>query len=304
MSIKLTFSITILQAVALLGQSDDKRAAFDAASVRPSVVASALGFRARASGGPGTPDPARFVGENLNLVMLVSKAYGVQHWQLSTPNWLGTTMFDITATIPEGATKHEFELMLQNLLADRFNLKVHWEEREMPVHELVIAKNGHKMRQSAEAPLDPSAGAAPLPAQVGGLPKRDIEGYPELAPDRPGMAMMGGRARMQAIQETMTHFASTLSGLVRGPVVDETHLDGKYDFGLYWGTQDSPRIPPAPSNAAPGEQREPAGIDSNFGSGPTIVEALRTQLGLNLEKKKGKVPVLVVDHIDRSPSPN
>jgi len=63
-------------------------------------------------------------------VSLILGAYGIEPYQLSAPDWTLTTLFDLRATVPEGATKEQFRLMLQNLLADRFKLKVHHETRK------------------------------------------------------------------------------------------------------------------------------------------------------------------------------
>jgi len=114
------------------------------------------------------------------------------------------------------------------------------------------------------------------------------------------MMMMGGRARMQAMNETMEHFAGSLSGQLRGPVQDSTGLTGKYDLAMYWSTSDSPGRAMMPASTA----GTGAAVEPDYSSGPTIFVALKDQLGLTLEKKKGPVKVLVVDHFEKLPTAN
>ncbi len=97
-------------------------------------------------------------------------AYGVKTYQISGPAWLDTERFDIVAKVPQGATKDDVKLMLQNLLADRFKLTLHREKKDMPMYALLVAKNGPKLKESppddpnandaAPAPLDPNRGDA------------------------------------------------------------------------------------------------------------------------------------------------
>lgn len=297
MHFRLIYVIPALLGLAAYGQTPAEQPSFEVASVRQSVTDPMKGIMVRASGGPGSKDPTRFTTLNFSLSNLVTMAYGINHWQLSAPELdRSREMFDVAATVPEGATKEQFQLMLQRLLAERFGLKVHWDTKEMPLYELVVAKNGPKFKESKGEKEDPAA----EPAKPFGPPKRDSEGYPEMAPGRSGTIMMSGRARMQTMHETMEHFAGMMSGQVRGPVKDATGLTGKYDIAIYWSTSESPRAA-APAASAVGGT---ASAEPDYSSGPTIFEALRDQLGLTLEKKKGPVKVLVVDHFEKLPTPN
>jgi uncharacterized protein (TIGR03435 family) len=90
-------------------------------------------------GGPGTGDPGRVSIENYPLESLILEAYDIRTFQITGPDWLignfGPTAarFDVTATIPPGATREQFRQMLQDLLAKRFKLAIHHEMKEMPV---------------------------------------------------------------------------------------------------------------------------------------------------------------------------
>ena len=97
------------------------------------------------------------------------------------------------------------------------------------------------------------------------------------------MAMIGGRARMRASSESMEDFARKLMGQLQQPVTDTTGLTGEYDFSLYW------------------DAGTPA---AELDSAPTLIQALQDQLGLKLESAKGKVDVLVIDHVEKIPTDN
>ena len=76
-------------------------------------------------GGPGANDPRLFLSENNTLFDMVARAYRIPFYRLSAPDWTLDTRFDLMALVPEGVTKEQFPMMLQNLLVDRFKLKVH-----------------------------------------------------------------------------------------------------------------------------------------------------------------------------------
>jgi uncharacterized protein (TIGR03435 family) len=102
-------------------------------------------------GGPGTPDPGQITYKDIALSTLITEAYGVRSDQVSGPGWPYTQCFDIIAKVPEGATPEQCKLMLQNLLAERFNLQFHHESRILPVYALTVAKSGLKMKDSSKA---------------------------------------------------------------------------------------------------------------------------------------------------------
>ena len=128
---------------------------FDAASVKPA----AGGRYVEPSGGPGTKDPGRIHYANMSLQNLLLMAYDIQVFQLAGPNWLDTERFDIDAVLPADSTAAQFHAMLRNLLANRFQLQMHRETRDVSGYDLVAAKGGAKVKPSATdlaAPPDPS----------------------------------------------------------------------------------------------------------------------------------------------------
>jgi uncharacterized protein (TIGR03435 family) len=249
-------------------------------------------------GGPGSKDPIQYTCQNMDLSGFVTIAYGTSYYQLTAPDWMRTARFDLRAKVPEGASKDQFKLMLQSLLADRFKLAVHHETREIGKYDLVVARNGPKLKPAGEpqAPKD----APNEPPRAPGPPQRDKDGYPILSASRPGMAMMNGKARMYEPGITMEMLAGRLSGQMGKPVTDATGLQGKYEVSLYWSAE----MMRAPPIAAPGGAPIPVASTPDGDSGPTLQQAVQDQLGLRLEPKKGPADFLVVDHMEKAPTEN
>jgi uncharacterized protein (TIGR03435 family) len=142
--------------------------------------------------------------ENVSLKRLIGMAYGVadgRDYLLKGPDWMATEDFDIFAKFPPGTSDSQVLLMLQRLLDERFQLKLHRESHEFPVYALVIDKRGSKLRLTA----------------------------------RPGpyrFSARGGHAIGQSV--TLAQFADRLSKEVGRQVVDFTGLTGQFDLTLDW----------------------------------------------------------------------
>jgi len=151
----------------------------------------------------------------------------VKNYQIVGPSWLDTERFDINATLPPETTKQQFQVMLQNLLAERFKLTIHRETKELPAYVLTVGKGGPKMKESE--PMAPGAEAEAAAAPPGPLPVRPQmgpDGFPVMPPGRPGLftMMMPGRARMMGQRQTMQDLANRLTGQLNRPVTDATGL--------------------------------------------------------------------------------
>jgi uncharacterized protein (TIGR03435 family) len=159
--------------------------------------------------------------------------------------------------------------MMQAMLAERFQMKVHPEQKEMSLYDLVVAKGGFKLKDAD--PNNPYANG--------------IKGIDGIA--RPGMMMVGnGRLTAQAIP--MSNLASYLAQMLHKQVIDKTGLAGKYDIVLKWQPDEMP-----------GESHETTGGETL----PSIFTVLQEELGLRLDAVKGPVDVIVVDHVEM-PSEN
>jgi uncharacterized protein (TIGR03435 family) len=263
------------------------------------------------SGGPGSKDPTRVNSESVSMSELLMRAYDVKRYQITGPAWMDTERFSISAKVPEGATKEQFLLMLQNLLAERFKMVVHREQKEMPVLELQIAKGGSKMKDTTNAP-PPDVPEAPPPGSGPIRMRMDAEGYPVPPPGRTVMMFMNGRGRYQAVQQPIDNLVSMISNQLGKPVIDATGLKGKYDFTLSFamtlgmapaGAMIGPPPPPGGGGGGGGGP-EPAGGGPDVDSGPALPGALQQQLGLKLESKKGMVDIVVVDRAEKVPTEN
>jgi len=209
---------------------------------------------------------------NMPLKYFIKAAYGVQNAQIAGgPPWLDSQLFDVVAksdqaVAAEGkdwtpAQRRSFELRgmlpLQNLLADRFGLKVHFEDRETAVYALVVAKGGPKLQ------------AAGTIKDIYGSTSAGIRG---LGP--------GQLAAMQSTTDQLARFLDAFSSKELGrPVVDKTGLTTTYDFRLQWT--------PDPVGAS----------DEAGSAGASLFTALQDQLGLRLEAQKAPVRTLVIDHV-------
>lgn len=249
---------------------------FDVASIRQSPVADSY-----VVGGFFSPHSSLLRLTNFDVRNLLSMAYGVRWDQIrGLPDW--GVMFNIEARSDSAADERlaklskaqellEDQHMLQVLLADRFKLKVHWETREGPTYNLVVAKNGPKLRETRNEP--------PSPEEVKGWGGQPVPRLYQQGDSNVGFDFIANGCSMEDI-------VGMLAEQFGRPVSDKTGLTGKYDFTLrYHGIRLSDR---------PADDLDPV---------PTLDTAIQDQLGLKLLPAKGPIQILVVDHIER-PSEN
>lgn len=282
---------------------------FEVASVKPSVRGPGADGICR--GGPGTGDPTRFTCRYVPLKRLIVRAFGLRPFQVAAPDWTEDQRFDIQAAVPAGTMKEQFQAMLQKLLIDRFHLAFHREPREMTRYDLLVAEGGPKLKEAQDT-AEPPEEAAPGPP---GLPNRpamkkwpvDKDGYPVVRTQ--GWSTVDGMARFYQPHGGLEGLLLMLEMRMEKPVADATGLKGSYEIEMHW-VGESPIS--GQMRAAMAQARANAGVSpaaqetaSDPGPrGPTIQQALRDQLGLKLELKKGPVETLVVDHADKVPTEN
>ena len=273
------------------GQSNNSTLSFEVASIKPSPPPDGRGLTMGCH-----RDPGRSVCTNIHVDWLISMAYGVSSDQISGLSG-DTGSYEVAVKLPPGATREQIALMWQDLLAERFKLKVHRESKEVQGYALVVAKGGSKMQVAAEAQRAtdaPPPSLAPAGPVTG--PRLGSDGFPELRPGM-SMAMMGNKARWREAAATTERIASVLSAQMRQPVVDATGLEGKYAFTLSWvaGSLSAGR-----GAAAAGQPEGGALIaDASDPDGQLLTDAIQSQLGLRLEPKKVPVQMLVVDHVEK-----
>jgi uncharacterized protein (TIGR03435 family) len=306
-----TLAWLLLYSTAAFGQASEKKLEFDVASVR---VSTPPGPQMRGMrGGPGSNDPTRFTVSFTNFQGLLIYAYGLRYDQIAGPPWQTAEYYDITAKVPEGATKTQFQDMFQNLLLDRFNMTVHFEKRDFTAYELTVAKGGLKMKEfvpDPKAPEDRLPNGMPVYA-----PLSFKDGFPVLAPGNSpalGGIDVNGRmlytARQRSIDDIAERVIESALALQNGQapgspggqgvrVVDKTGLTGKYDFHLQFAQAIPSLVEP---NPPPGADY----LDSISEPAPDIAAAVQQQLGLTLTKGKVTVDVLVIDHAEKVPTDN
>jgi len=288
---------------------------FDAASVKAVNLASHPTFGN--SGGPGTTNPGRIHLCCVGMFSLAMRAYDVAIDQIGGPAWImdnmGPNLYQLDATMPADTTKAQFQIMMQRLLADRFHLTVHHETRNSPGYDLVVAKDGPKLKESAPRP-DAVVPGAPQ------NPKRGADGTSILPPGPQMVTSLGrGMVWVQAQEKPISDLLKGMGSLIaqslgadptdfaprKARVTDKTGLTGKYDFTLEFSCQGcrglGANLPiPAGGGAGDSPTADPGGSGL-----PNIFTALEKQLGLRLEKTRDvPLDVIVVDRVDKVPTAN
>ena len=310
-AVRATCLIVGIACACALGQEASKRLEFEVASVKPSPPPGTGPMRFGIQGGPGSSDPGRLTCSHATLSYLLTYAYDVRRNQISgTQEWMDRDMFDVAAKVPEGATKEQVRTMLQNLLIDRFRLAAHRETKEMPIYALIVAKGRPKVEPAENAapattPKPDAAPSAPVRLQMGpdGCPEVRVPPGASSAMSKGFMIFMNGRACLTASSQTMTWLAEQLTPRLGRLVVDMTGLKGEYAFRLRFdpggAAAPGPMAPPPPGKgdtaARPVPDTEPF---------PDVFAAVQEQLGLKLESRKGPVDLLVIDHLEKTPTEN
>jgi uncharacterized protein (TIGR03435 family) len=223
---------------------------FEVASIKPSQQAQPTGTQ----GGGVRPAPGgrRYVGTSLPLTSYLYVAYQVKPQQITGgPGWVDTELYDLNAEAEKPSSIEDLHIMLQNILSERFKLRFHYETKEMLAYVLTLDKGGPKNLK-----LNPAASGGDV------LLDRTTE---EL-----------GREKWSAHCASMNFFIWRFSAWFDRPFINQTSLEGCFDFELTF-TREPPLAVPQ------GNPNDLASVDA---SGPTPFDALRQQLGLKLQSKK------------------
>jgi uncharacterized protein (TIGR03435 family) len=287
--------------------------AFEVASIKPAAPMGSGPMRIGVRN-----DGAMVTYSNMSLTSLVQNAYRVKDFQVTGPEWMSSTRWDISAKLPDGASKDDAPDMLQGLLKERFKVNLHQEKKDHPIYALVVGKSGSKLK-AAEVTAD--AGPAGPPRAAGGEGGRfqttvaagsGGHGGP---PAGNGMMMRmgpnGGHIESKAV--TVTRFAEMISRFMDRPVVDQTGIAGNYDFALDFsqeemagamsqmrGTMMAGGMPP-PGHVAPSASG-PEG-PPNAPEGGSVFQSIQ-QYGLKLEPKKAPMDIITIDSAEKTPTEN
>jgi len=227
----------------------------------------------------------------------IGMAYRLRSYQIQGPDWMAEQRFDLAATLPAGSSTAQFSDMMQTLLAERFNLKLHHEKKEFPVYVLEVAKTPLKLQASKP---DPNADAADKSvANVTG--SGSAQGVSVNLGQ--GSSYTFANNRFEATKLTMMQFAGNLERFVDRPIVDMTGLDGRYDFGLDV-TEEDYRLMLIRAGVNSGVVLPPAALRLlETGSPVSLFDALQ-KLGLKLDARKAPLDVVVVDEARKTPTDN
>lgn len=258
-------AVCVLVAARLLAQAPAK--------ISPDLQFDVASFKlsnAQGRGGGIRPAPGgqRYQATNVPINLMIQVAYRVKADQIiGGPDWLKTDRYDMEAKAEKPSTADELHVMLMNLLVDRLQLKFHHETREMAMYALTVGKDGPKLTPHEAANAS----------------------EPWIDQQQPKFLHM----KWNATCVPMDYVAYRLATLLDRPVVDLTKLTGSYDFTLEYTRE----LPPGFSEGTKINGEDP---DT---SGPSLFEAVRKQLGLELKAQKGPVDVVVIDHAEK-PSAN
>ena len=217
-----------------------------------------------------TTEPGRLIVVNNPVANLIGNAYG-NHKFVGAPEWIESDRYDLEAKAAGSPDNKQMMQMLQVLLADRFRLQIHPEQREETVYHLVVARGGLRLQKKTNENC----------VQVDRT-------HPGEAPSNPcgnnWLRSNGNHFHWTVVNNDMQHLVGALSVASGHPVLDKTDITGTFNLDLEF------------AGSRPDSE---AAIDPSV---PSIFAAL-DQLGLKLEPAKGMVDVLVIDHIER-PTPN
>ena len=207
------------------------------------------------------------------LHALIADAYAVKEYQISAlPSWADSLKFNILAESPgaDEPSQDQARLMLQSLLADRFQVKFHRESKELPVYHLVESKTSKKFTPAAAD-----------------------ETFSWKLTQEPG-----GPMRSKATKESIGDFVQLVGVSADRPVIDKTGITGYIDYDIL--------IEP-PGGLRPSAEGEGKGQGGKRvipeDTNRAIISAVTDQLGLKLEPAKDTVDILVIDSVDK-PSAN
>ena len=280
---KLALTICLAAAVAVVVLAQDKTPTFEVASVKANKSGESNG---RLQGLPG----GRVQATNMPVRPIITFAYQIAGYQLiGGPGWLASDRYDLNAKMEEnvsttpavpGATApNPMQLALQNLLEDRFKLKVHRETREMDIYALVLARPGGSPGPGMKPTTTDCAAVAAAAAAAAREGKPPI---PFGAPGQPLCGIQGNTGKIRFGGLPARSFPAAFSGPAGRMVVDRTGLTGRWDFELTFAVEArGPDAPPADPNA------------------PSLFTAIQEQLGLKLDATKARVDVMVIDRIEK-----
>ena len=282
-------------AILLIGPLLAQSPQFEVASVRPFAprpeqVAAGLHF-----------DGAQVRGVGLSLRDYLATAYRFKATLISGPDWTATERYDISATLPDGGTKAQVPEMLQALLADRFQVKLHKEKKEYPIFALVLAKGPSKLK---ELPPDPNEDKVnDEPVGMANVATIAVVGNGVSVKYARGASFSVGNNRIEVTKLPLWVFCRNLERYSDRQIVDMTGLTGSYTFAVDVSAEDymAMMIRSAVLRGANIMAEAQKLLDATPAS--ALSDALQ-QVGLKLESRRAPLDIIVIDSALKTPTAN
>jgi uncharacterized protein (TIGR03435 family) len=245
--------------------------------------------------------PARFDATNVPAGLLLRQALQKPDYQIvGLSGWADTERYSINAKAPDGTPPAAMNVLLLNLLKDRFGLATHLETRELPVFNLVMARADGRLGPdlkptSAECRAILAERAAVMKTAAAGGPPPPLPSFPGPNDPLPCGFLRTPPGSMAGSGRPIAQIVPTLADFVGRPVIDKTGLTDRYDFSLKFIPTGRVAGPFGPPPGAP----EPV-VDPDA---PSLFTALQEQLGLRLDNARGPVEVVVIDRFEK-PTPD
>jgi uncharacterized protein (TIGR03435 family) len=281
--------LAILLASSALAQSPQ----FEVASIKPFD----LSAQGQVLGGLRV-DGAQIRAAGLSLRDLLAMAYKIKATLISGPDWTASTRFDISATLPAGTTPAQLPEMVQALLADRFQMKVHKDKKEFPIYALLVAKGGLKMKESppsSDADKDEPKTARGVTTTGAGNGINVNYGN--------GSSYTFANNRFEAHKLTMAMFAGNLERFADRQIVEMTGLTAPYDFAFDVLPEDY-RAMLLRSAVWAGVNLPPEARKMLDDNSPAALGDALQQIGLKLEARKAPLDILIIDDALKTPTAN
>jgi uncharacterized protein (TIGR03435 family) len=234
----------------------------------------------------------------LSLRDLLAMAYKIKATMITGPDWTATERFDISATLPAGGTRAQLSEMMQALLTERFQVKVHKDKKDFPIYALLVGKGGPKLKESPPSPdadkEEPGSAAGVVTTSAGNGVNVNY-GH--------GISYTFANNRFDAHKLTMLIFAGNLERFADRQIVDMTGLTAPYDFAFDVAPEDYYAMLLRSAVWAGVNLPPPAQKILDDSSPAALGDALQ-QIGLKLEARKAPLDVLVIDEALKTPTAN
>jgi uncharacterized protein (TIGR03435 family) len=283
------FTGLLLSVAATLFAQSPAKVEFEVASVKPMEATADPSMQAGVH-----VDGSQVHLTHMSMKDLVRVAFRVKFYEVAGPEWMAGERYDISAKIPENATREQVPAMLHALLEERFQLKAHRESKEVPVYGLVPVAGGAKLKEVPDDPADEPGKAFEIKAQGGPGGVSITYG--------PGSYFKFGDNKIEGRKLNMTNFVDVLGRFVDRPVIDMTGLTKRYDLDVQLTDNDYNAMLIRSALAA-GVNLPPQALRLLDSADGSLGFALKP-LGLKLESKKAPMEVVVVDSVLKVPTAN